>query len=172
MGSVCALAALACGALTGCAAPASENVAQSDSPIIGGKLDTADKGVVSLLKQVQGGYYPACSGTLLTQNLVLTAHHCVAELSSADGASVDCTTTQFQNQTLASRMLISVEANVGTDGLNPFKVAQVWVPPGDSSVCGRDVALLLLSGSGVPAGSAKPIEPSLTRQLAANEVFA
>lgn len=171
-GSVCALAVWTGGVLSGCSQPASEKLAQSDSAIIGGKLDTADKGVVSLLKAVQGGFYPACSGTLLTQNLVLTAHHCVAELNSSDGASVDCTTTQFQNQTLASKMLISVEANVGTDGLNPFKVAQVWVPPGDNSVCGRDIALLLLSGSGVPAGSAKPIEPSLTRQLAANEVFA
>ena len=171
-GSMSALAVLACSALSGCAQPGSESLGQSDSSIIGGKLDTADKGVVSLLKQAQGGYYPACSGTLLTQNLVLTAHHCVAELSSADGASVDCTTTQFQNQALASKMLISIEANVGTDKLNPFKVAQVWVPPGDNSVCGRDIALLLLSGSGVPAGAATPIEPSLTRELSPNEVFA
>jgi len=46
------------------------------------------------------------------------------------------------------------------------------VPPGDNSVCGRDIALLLLSGSGVPAGAATPIEPSLTRELSPNEVFA
>jgi hypothetical protein len=170
-GCACAFAVVACGAFAGCDRQAPEDLAGSESPIIGGKLDTVDKGVVSLLKQTRGGYYPACSGTLLTQNLVLTAHHCVAELSSADAASVDCTTTRFQALEAASTMLISVEANVGTDGLKPYAVSAVWVPPGDNSVCGRDIALLLLSGSGVPAAAAQPIEPSLTRDLAASEVF-
>ena len=171
-GSVCTLLALAGAAVAGCEQQAPEDLARSEAPIIGGKLDVADKGVVSLLKQVEGGYYPACSGTLLTQNLVLTAHHCVAALSSPDGASVECGKTTFGTLDQASRMLVSVEANVGADGLNPFRVSQVWVPPGDSAVCGRDIALLLLTGSGVPAGAAKPIEPILTRELAADEVFA
>jgi Trypsin len=171
-GSVCTLLGLACSAFVGCDRQASEDLARNESPIIGGKLDTADKGVVSLLKQVQGGYYPACSGTLLTQNLVLTAHHCVAALSSADGASVECGKTEFQALDQASKLLVSVEANVGNDGLNPFRVSQIWVPPGDSAVCGRDIALLLLTSNGVPATAAKPIEPSLTRELAADEVFA
>jgi Trypsin len=171
-GSVCAFAVVACGAFAGCDRQSPEDLAASESPIIGGTLDTADKGVVSLLKQVRGGYYPACSGTLLTQNLVLTAHHCVAPLNSGDGATVDCTKTQFQALESASTMLVSVEANVGTDGLKPYPVSAVWVPPGDASVCGRDIALLLLSGSGVPLATAQPIEPSLTREIAANEVFA
>ncbi|HEV8245048.1 MAG TPA: trypsin-like serine protease, partial [Polyangiaceae bacterium] len=127
-GCVCTLLGLAGLALVGCAGQAPEDLGQTEAPIIGGKLDTADKGVVSLLKQVQGGYYPACSGTLLTQNLVLTAHHCVAGLNSPDGASVECGKTEFQTLDLASKMLVSVEANVGSDGLNPFRVSQVWVP--------------------------------------------
>jgi hypothetical protein len=149
-----------------------EPLAAAKSSIVGGKLDTSHKGVVSLLSQVEGGYYPSCSGTLLTQNLVLTAQHCVAALDSSDGASVECGKTKFNATTRPSRLLISVEANVGQEGLNPYRVAEVWVPPGTSDVCGRDVALLLLSGSGVPASSATPIEPRLTRDLAPNEVFA
>lgn len=159
-------------AVVGCENATAEDLARTDAAIIGGKLDTTHKGVVSLLKQVQGGYYPACSGTLITQNLVLTAHHCVAGLNSNDGASVECGTTEFRELERASSMIVSVEANVGREGLDPFRVAQVWVPPGDSAVCGRDVALLLLSGSGVPANVATPIEPALDQDLAAHEVFA
>jgi MYXO-CTERM domain-containing protein len=165
-----ALATLA--AFTACERASSEEVARADSAIIGGKLDTTHKGVVSLLKQVEGGYYPACSGTLLTQNLVLTAHHCVAGLNSGDGSSVECGMTEFTEIERASTMLVSVEANVGREGLDPFRVAQVWVPAGGNAVCGRDIALLLLTGTGVPASVATPIEPNLSKELAANEVFA
>lgn len=160
------------GLVVACQSAPAEDVGQSDAAIIGGSLDTTHKGVVSLLKHVDGGYYPACSGTLITQNLVLTAHHCVAGLNSTDGASVECGKTEFRQLERASDMIISVEANVGREGLEPFRVAQVWVPPGNAAVCGRDIALLLLSGSGVPATVATPIEPALEGDLRAHEVFA
>lgn len=163
---------LTCGAVAAaCQAPASESGAVLSAPIIGGELDTTHKGVVSLLKEVQGGFFPACSGTLLTQNLVLTAHHCVAALSSADGASVDCTRTTFEPTDKASTMLVSIEANVGREGLEPYEVSQVWVPDGDDSVCGRDIALLLLKGAGVPASLAKPIAPKLTGEVTRAQVL-
>jgi MYXO-CTERM domain-containing protein len=69
-------------------------------------------------------------------------------------------------------MLVSVEANMGDEGLDPFRVTQVWVPSGSSAVCGRDIALLLLGGAGVPANVATPIEPNLGKELAPDEVFA
>ncbi|HVY30911.1 MAG TPA: S1 family peptidase [Polyangiaceae bacterium] len=173
-----ALTLVCAGAATvvGCERATPEDIASTDSAIIGGKLDTTHKGVVSLLKAVstnQGeGFYPACSGTLITQNLVLTAHHCVAGLNSNDGASVECGKTEFRDLERASSMIVSVEAKVGQEGLDPYRVAQVWVPPGDAAVCGRDIALLLLSGSGVPGDVATPIEPALDQDLAAHEVFA
>jgi MYXO-CTERM domain-containing protein len=166
------VAALTIAAIGGCERPSTEDVTTVEAPIIGGRLDTTHRGVVSLLKQVQGGFYPACSGTLLTQNLVLTAHHCVAALNSGDGASVKCGTTEFEELERASSMIVSVEANVGSEGIDPFRVAQVWVPPGSNAVCGRDIALLLLAGAGVPASQATPIEPNLKADLAAEEVFA
>jgi len=147
-----------------------ESLGRADAPIIGGKLDTTHKAVVSLLKHVTGGYAPICSGTLIAPNLVLTAHHCVAALNSPDG-SVECGKTEFGALERASSLVVSVEANVGQEGLAPFRVSEVWVPPGDASVCGRDIALLLLSGDGVPVNEVAPIEPALTDDLATNEVF-
>lgn len=163
--------ALAAGGCVG-QSPEGEILSQTEAPIIGGSLDTTHKGVVSLLKQVQGGFYPACSGTLLTQNLVLTAHHCVAGLDSQDGQSVECGQTEFRNVEAASTMLVSIEANVGQEGLNPYRVAQVWVPESNSDVCGKDIALLLLSGNGIPASVAKPIEPGLTGEVKPDALFA
>jgi uncharacterized membrane protein YgcG len=168
LASVVALGAGGCSSPT----PDMETLSSAETPIIGGTLDTTHKGVVSLLKQVEGGFYPSCSGTLLTQNLVLTAHHCVAALNSDDGASVECGKTQFRDADAASTMLVSVEANVGQEGLNPYRVDQVWVAERGSPVCGKDIALLLLSGSGIPATVAKPIEPGLTTEVKPDALFA
>jgi hypothetical protein len=166
--SACALAAGGCSS-----SRPSEELATRHAGIICGSLDTTHRGVVSLLRQVEGGFYPACSGTLLTRNLVLTAHHCVASLTSKDGESVACGQTEFGPPERASNLLISIEANVGREGLDPFGVAEVWLPPdAGSGVCGNDIALLRLSGSGIAGSLATPIEPRLTSEVRANDVFA
>jgi MYXO-CTERM domain-containing protein len=69
-------------------------------------------------------------------------------------------------------MLISVEAKVGQEGLDPYTVAEIWLPPqAGTAVCGKDIALLLLSGSGVPSSLVTPIEPRLNSEIGANDEF-
>jgi hypothetical protein len=158
--------------LPGCERATAEELASVSGSIIGGQPDATHKGVVSLLKQVQqNGYYPACTGTLIAPNLVLTAHHCVAALSSGDAESVECGKTVFQAPDAARTILISVEQNAWTQDQQPYRVSEVWLPEGNSDVCGRDVALLLLSGSGIPANVAPTIAPRLETPLQKNEAF-
>lgn len=162
-------------ASAGCSAAGSdENLGRVDPSIIGGRLDTTHRAVVSILKEVDDhGFFPACSGTLLTQNLILTAHHCVASLSSQDGATVECGVTEFGPPDRPSDLLVSIEANVGQDGKDPFTVDKIWLPPNvGSGVCGNDVALLLLSGEGIPSTDATPIEPALSNEVVPNDIFA
>jgi hypothetical protein len=161
---------LAAPLLVGCGQKPGEDLANSETSIIGGSLDTTHRGVVSLLKELRNGYYPACSGTLLAQNLVLTAQHCVSELSSDDG-SVECGKTTFGAHDAASTMIVSVEANVGQEGIDPFQVSDVRLPPGGNAACGEDIALLLLKGAGVPAKLATPIEPRVVNEVSAQDVF-
>lgn len=158
-------------ALPSCELESSEQPARAEAPIIGGSPDALHDGVVSLLKRVEGGFYPSCSGTLLTQNLVLTAHHCVAALSSGDTSSVECGKTEFEEPSAARSIVVSVEQSVGSEGRSPFRVQEVWVPPGGNAVCGRDIALLLLAGAGVPASLATPIAPRLESALKEEEAF-
>jgi hypothetical protein len=169
------LATLGAFASAGCSAASSdENLGRVDTTIIGGRLDTTHRAVVSILKEVDShGFFPACSGTLLTQNLILTAHHCVADLSSQDGATVECGVTEFGPPDRPSDLLVSIEANVGQEGKDPFVVDKIWLPPNvGSGVCGNDIALLLLSGDGIPPSDATPIEPALSNEVVPNDIFA
>lgn len=175
-GRAVALASVGLAALglshAGCSREPGEPLGLHEAPIVGGELDTTSRAIVSLLTRVEDGFYPSCTGTLLAPNLVLTAHHCVADLNSADGQSIDCDSTTFDPPHPASSMIVSVEANVGQEGLDPYPVAQVWLPPrAGNLLCGKDIALLRLARD-VPAELAQPIVPRLETEVNPNEQFA
>ena len=77
--SCLALAPLACSS-GGPPAPG-EKVVRAAQAIQGGTVDQQDSAIVAILIDTSQGM-SLCSGTLVGPNLVLSAHHCVADSSS------------------------------------------------------------------------------------------
>lgn len=168
-----ALVALAQGAL-GCTAVehgGAEPATTETAPLIGGTPDGTTRSVVALVTGVDGNQQGGCTGSLLAPNLVLTARHCVAPISSSDG-SVECESTTFGPAYPVSSMLVTWDDDLhdGVASSAQFAVSEVRTTPG-SGVCGADLALVILRGEGVPASVAAPLVPRLDQPSRRDEAF-
>jgi hypothetical protein len=134
-------------------------------PIVGGKPDSTSHAVVGIVTR-EG---ELCSGSLILPNLVLTARHCVATLSS--GEAVQCGVSTFGSVHPASDFVVSWDDNLtgNVDMSSIFHATAVRVPPA-AQVCGNDIALLELS-SNVPADEATPLVPRIDSAPMDGEVF-
>ena len=134
-------------------------------PIVGGKPDSTSHAVVGIVTR-EG---ELCSGSLILPNLVLTARHCVATLSS--GEAVQCGVSTFGAVHPASDFVVSWDDNLtgNVDMASIFHATAVRVPTA-SQVCGNDIALLELS-SNVPADEATPLVPRIDSAPMDGEVF-
>ncbi|MET0790793.1 MAG: trypsin-like serine protease [Polyangiaceae bacterium] len=140
--------------------PSAEEERALREPIIGGHTDTTTKGVVALALKRDDQVGVFCSGSLLAPNLVLTARHCIALID--DGTDkVDCDTSEFTAKFDPRQIFVSTDSQPQSSGGKLYPVREIREAPGSSKVCGFDVALLVLSGSGVPASVATAIEPVL-----------
>jgi hypothetical protein len=131
-----------------------ERVGSSVSAIQGGEPDTSHNFAVVIC----GGANQAngftcqilCSGALIAPNLVVSARHCVNNVTSD---MIDCSSTTFSPPGLlfpASEYFISPDPNIVDDPMGTsYPVSQI-VTPTPTEFCGNDLSLLIL-GANVPA---------------------
>lgn len=129
--------------LVGC----SSNKKAEDTPALGstsqgiqdGANDTTHTFSVGIRIQTSQGE-ATCSGTLITPNLVVTARHCVDESPE----QIDCTTASFGSR--LGQLSVTTNASMFGGGAQYVNVKTIVTPPGNT-LCGADVALLILSSS-------------------------
>lgn len=139
-----------------------ELVQTAPQGIQGGALDSGDTNVFGVA-HVTGNGFGGCTGSLLSENVVLTAIHCVASTPS----TVDCPSQIFSIHP-ATEMYVTSKTSFSQNINDYHGVREVVVPPGDG-LCGRDVAILILDAP-VSGAEAVPLIPRLT-PLQADEIY-
>ena len=142
-----------------------ETVRFASGAIQGGYADAADKSVFGIYRLQGGQPVAACSGSLIAPNAVLTARHCVADIV---GSASDCTTATFSAPFAANTFVVFNDQTVSSQTFF-YQVAQVRVPS-DPTLCGRDLAILILAQS-VNAAAATPLEPRVNEQPHYGEAY-
>lgn len=163
--------AVACASAGTTDADGDGQTAATSSSIVGGHLDTTTKGVVALAMAAHNQVGVICSGSLLAPNLVLTARHCVSRIDDGSTPQVSCDTSQFTAKYNPRELFVSTDAQPQS-GSKLYAIKEILEAPGSSDVCGFDLALMILSGSGIPGSDAKPIEPVLDHAPGAKQAFA
>jgi hypothetical protein len=157
-----AIGALAIGLASGCgSAPGGEATSTTSSPIQGGRLDTTDSLVVGIVRMPGPGQATLCTGALVAPNLVATARRCVADIAPLP---VDCARSTFGPVAPASELLVTTDAFI-TPSSRPIPVDTILAPAGadHASVCGNDIALLILKTRvALPAYVVPVVDPPMT----------
>jgi MYXO-CTERM domain-containing protein len=133
-------------------------VGSTSSAVQGGTIDQTHAFAVGICIGAKGPACSAvCSGALIAPNLVVTARHCVDNISSEQ---IDCSVAKF------GAPLGPASAFWITTNYSLFQSTTGWhqasniVTPTPTPVCGNDLALLILSAN-VPANEATPVTPAV-----------
>jgi V8-like Glu-specific endopeptidase len=175
-GSRLTLTALVFGlGFSACALPASdeaslaEAVGTATQAIDGGYLDNDTTAVVGILALSNGGVVGSCSGTLIAPNVVLTAQHCVANISTGAGV-VDCAKSTFEAAKKASSMFVTTKTSLSQNPTDYVGTKEVLIPANGSPVCGNDIAILILSKP-IPETEAVPRVPRVDTPVKKGEKY-
>ena len=169
---------LAAGLLVGpgCIAPpessAPELLGSASGAIKDGYLDSNDTGVVGVGVFHQGFLAGLCTGSLIAPNVVLTAHHCVADVLNEDPQiGIDCAKTSFDVNYAATLMGVTTRATMGdTKNSTYHKVKEVITQAGTPLLCGNDQAILLLEDN-IDATEAKLLVPRVDSEIAKKDEY-
>jgi hypothetical protein len=152
--------AAACGNASSSSTSAIGPLATGSSAIQGGTDDTTHNFAIGIFIMDASAQTSAiCSGVLLAPNLVATARHCVSKIGAPD---IDCQTSAFAATLPAGDILVTAKPTMTMTSSDYIGVSSIHVPP-QTSFCGNDIALLILSKSiDVPQYVTPTIDPPMT----------
>lgn len=157
------LLALTAALAVGWARAAPDHPNMSSEPIeqtnLRGETDSEHPGVVGV-----AGQGTTCTGSLIAQNLVVTARHCIADLP---GSYVQCGVTLFGDPDVPCDVLVTTDQAMGY-GSTWRGAVEVLVPEESSDPCGYDIALLIVDGN---IDDVAPMVPRIDHQSIVGEVF-
>ena len=141
--------------------------ATQSSAIQDGTTDSTDTFSVGIIQteDISQEMVAYCTGVMLGPNLVATARHCVAELSSS---TIDCGTSSFGALYPASDLYLTQDTVIDPHDLTMYNnsVSEIIVPSGadQTAVCGNDIALLILGQplNALPQYVVPTISPPMT----------
>ncbi|WP_129353449.1 trypsin-like serine protease [Sorangium cellulosum] len=164
---------IAAATLAGCAGyaeepgPRREDTDAAALEIKGGYPDEEDRAVAGLLiTDRRGRVARTCSSALIAPNLVLTAQHCIADAPKL----IACKTATFGEPVDASQVFATLGSALWAADAPWLSARAVLSPPDGNAVCGRDLALVVLS-SPLRASDVTPLAPRLGRPPEVSEVY-
>lgn len=163
---VLVLLGAASGALACTSVDPDPNVGSVRSAISGGQTDATDSNVFAVVSHRGAAGIALCSASLIAPNLLLTARHCVSNVTTE---VVTCGQT-VASAPFAADTFFAANSESLNDAASAFKGASVSVPTQDSDICGFDVALITLD-SLVPSNVAVPLVPRIDSAVQRGEVY-
>jgi V8-like Glu-specific endopeptidase len=150
-----------------CASAAPEpGVGEVSSAISGGQPDSVDSNVFAVVSHRGAAGVALCSASLIAPNLLLTARHCVATVTTE---IVTCGQTTASAPFPADTFFAANNESID-QAMSAFSASSISVPSQGSDICGFDLALITLD-SLVPASVAKPLVPRIDLAVARGEIY-
>ena len=145
------------------------DVGRAQSAIDGGVEDTTTRAVMAVTSPAQESL---CSGSLIAPNVVLTARHCVSQITGSE--LVICGgESGFAQPAPPNQFFVTTAAVVDVASAVEYFVDEVITLPGDEGTvadfCGRDAAILILRDN---VEGVTPLDPRLAdAPLATGEMY-